>query len=151
MPTKSLQRWNEDGANVKAALEAKGYKVDLQYADNKQIFKIVRLRTRLPWGLMFLHVSIDGGALGGVLQQAKTANIPVIAYDRLITNTDKVISMLHSIIMVLVRWCEFIESALNLDKGEKGPFTMECFGGDLEITTLNCLTRRYGRSAEIHR
>ena len=36
MPTKSLQRWNEDGTNVKAALEAKGYKVDLQYADNKQ-------------------------------------------------------------------------------------------------------------------
>ena len=32
--------------------------------------------------------SIDG-ALGGVLQQAKAANIPVIAYDRLITNTDK--------------------------------------------------------------
>ena len=34
MPTKDLQRWNQDGANMKAALEKAGYKVDLQYANN---------------------------------------------------------------------------------------------------------------------
>lgn len=29
MPTKSLQRWNQDGSNMKSQLEAAGYKVDL--------------------------------------------------------------------------------------------------------------------------
>ena len=90
MPTKSLQRWNEDGANVKAALEAKGYTVDLQYADNKQDVQNSQLENMITMGCDVLVIaSIDGGALGGVLQQAKAANIPVIAYDRLITNTDK--------------------------------------------------------------
>ncbi|NBK23983.1 MAG: ABC transporter substrate-binding protein, partial [Spirochaetia bacterium] len=32
MPTQSLQRWNQDGANMKSQLEAAGYRVDLQYA-----------------------------------------------------------------------------------------------------------------------
>ena len=34
MPTKDLQRWNQDGSNMKAELEAAGYAVDLQYASN---------------------------------------------------------------------------------------------------------------------
>ena len=34
MPTKDLQRWNQDGDNMKAGLEAAGYTVDLQYAAN---------------------------------------------------------------------------------------------------------------------
>ena len=34
MPTSSSQRWIQDGANVKSQLEAAGYKVDLQYAEN---------------------------------------------------------------------------------------------------------------------
>ena len=32
MPTQSLQRWNQDGANMKTQLEKAGYQVDLQYA-----------------------------------------------------------------------------------------------------------------------
>lgn len=35
MPTKSLQRWNQDGANMEAKLKAEGYDVDLQFAENK--------------------------------------------------------------------------------------------------------------------
>ncbi|MGB4659886.1 MAG: ABC transporter substrate-binding protein, partial [Mobilitalea sp.] len=29
MPTKDLQRWNQDGSNMKTALETAGYTVDL--------------------------------------------------------------------------------------------------------------------------
>ena len=32
MPTQDLQRWNQDGSNMKAELEAAGYTVELQYA-----------------------------------------------------------------------------------------------------------------------
>ncbi|HHU91273.1 MAG TPA: substrate-binding domain-containing protein [Clostridiaceae bacterium] len=132
MPTKSLQRWNEDGANVKAALEAKGYTVDLQYADNKQDVQNSQLENMITMGCDVLVIaSIDGGALGGVLQQAKAANIPVIAYDRLITNTDKCdYYATFDNYGVGKMQGEFIEQALGLNKGEKGPFTMECFGGD---------------------
>lgn len=34
MPTKQSERWVQDGNNVKAQLEAAGYTVDLQYAEN---------------------------------------------------------------------------------------------------------------------
>jgi len=132
MPTKSLQRWNEDGANVKAALEAKGYKVDLQYADNKQETQNSQIENQITMGCDVLIIaSIDGGALGGVLEQAKKANIPVIAYDRLITNTDKCdYYATFDNYGVGKMQGEFIVSALGLDKGEKGPFSMELFGGD---------------------
>ncbi len=132
MPTKSLQRWNEDGANVKAALEAKGYKVDLQYADNKQDVQNSQIENQITMGCDVLVIaSIDGGALGGVLAQAKAKNIPVIAYDRLITNTDKCdYYATFDNYGVGKMQGEFIVGALGLDKGEKGPFTMECFGGD---------------------
>ncbi len=132
MPTKSLQRWNEDGTNVKAALEAKGYKVDLQYADNKQELQNTQIENQITMGCDVLVIaSIEGGALGGVLQQAKAQNIPVIAYDRLITNTDKCdYYATFDNYGVGKMQGEFIVSELGLDKGEKGPFTMECFGGD---------------------
>jgi putative multiple sugar transport system substrate-binding protein len=132
MPTKSLQRWNEDGTNVKAALEAKGYKVDLQYADNKQDVQNSQIENQITMGCNVLVIaSIDGGALGGVLGQAKTAGIPVIAYDRLLTNTDKCdFYATFDNYGVGKMQGEFIVTKLGLDKGEKGPFTMECFGGD---------------------
>ena len=132
MPTKSLQRWNEDGANVKAALEAKGYKVDIQYADNKQDVQNSQIENQITQGVDVLVIaSIDGGALGGVLEQAKKAKIPVIAYDRLITNTDKCdYYATFDNYGVGKMQGEFIVSTLKLDKGEKGPFLMECFGGD---------------------
>ena len=34
MPTKSSLRWISDGDSLKAALEGKGYSVDLQYAED---------------------------------------------------------------------------------------------------------------------
>ena len=132
MPTKSLQRWNEDGANVKAALEAKGYKVDLQYADNKQDAQNSQIENQITMGCDVLVIaSIDGGALGGVLAQAKAKKIPVIAYDRLITNTDKCdYYATFDNYGVGKMQGDFIVSALGLDKGKTGPFSMECFGGD---------------------
>ena len=33
MPTKDLQRWNQDGDNMKAMLEEAGYEVDLRRPD----------------------------------------------------------------------------------------------------------------------
>ena len=91
MPTQDLQRWNQDGSNMKAELEAKGYEVDLQYAGNDSATQASQIENMIANGDQLLVVaSIDGDSLGTVLAQAKEANIPVISYDRLIMNTDAI-------------------------------------------------------------
>lgn len=91
MPTKSLERWNRDGAHLKENLEDMGFTVDLQYADNKVDQQISQIENMVNSGVEILVVaSIDGGALDPVLTTAADAGIPVIAYDRLIMNTDAV-------------------------------------------------------------
>jgi len=91
MPTQSLQRWNQDGANMKAQLEAAGYEVDLQYANNDVAAQVSQIENMLLGGAEVLVIaSIDGGALDTVLGLAKDAGVPVIAYDRLLTGTANV-------------------------------------------------------------
>ncbi len=91
MPTRSSERWIHDGDNIKKALEDKGYRVDLQYAENDIPTQANQLENQITKGARLLIVaSIDGTALTSQLQQAGDANIPVIAYDRLIRNTPNV-------------------------------------------------------------
>ena len=91
MPTQDLQRWNQDGANMKAQLEAAGFEVDLQYANNEVATQVSQIENMILNEVQVLVVaSIDGSALGTVLAQAKEAGIPVIAYDRLLTATEAV-------------------------------------------------------------
>jgi putative multiple sugar transport system substrate-binding protein len=130
MPTRSLERWNRDGARLTEKLGQMGYKTSLQYADNKveqQITQIDNLVNQNPKVLVV--ASIDGTALGPVLGRAKAKGIKVIAYDRLINDTDAVdyyatfdnykVGQLQG---------QFIEKELGLADG-KGPFNLEPFAG----------------------
>ena len=91
MPTQSSERWIKDGDNMKKQLEALGYEVDLQYAEDDIPTQQSQLETMIAQGVSCLVVAaIDSGALVNVLDQAKQANIPVIAYDRLLMDTDAV-------------------------------------------------------------
>ncbi len=130
MPTKSLERWNRDGAHLQELLEGGGYEVSLQYADNKveqQISQIQNMINESPAVLVI--APIDGSALAPVLDQAKAQGIKVIAYDRLIRDTDAVdyyatfdnykVGQLQG---------EYIEEALGLADGA-GPFNFEPFAG----------------------
>ena len=91
MPTKDLQRWNQDGENMKALLEKAGYEVDLQFGANDIATQVSQIENMIANGCKVLVIaSIDGDSLGTVLAQAKEAGIPVIAYDRLIMNSDAV-------------------------------------------------------------
>lgn len=91
MPTKSLERWNRDGAHLEEVLKKAGYQTTLQYADNKVDQQITQLENMITQGAKVLVVgSIDGTALGPVLDKAHAAGIKVIAYDRLLNDTDSV-------------------------------------------------------------
>lgn len=131
MPTKDLQRWNQDGSNMKSELEAAGYQVDLQYASNDVATQVSQIENMINNGCQLLVIaSIDGSSLGTVLEQAKDAEIPVIAYDRLIMNSEAVsYYATFDNYMVGTRQGEYIEQALDL-KNAKGPFNLEIFTGD---------------------
>lgn len=131
MPTKDLQRWNQDGSNMKSELEAAGYEVDLQYASNEIGTQVSQIETMISNGCKLLVIaSIDGDSLGTVLEQAKEANIPVIAYDRLIMNSDAVsyYATFDNYKVGTVQG-EYIEKQLDLENAA-GPFNLEIFTGD---------------------
>lgn len=130
MPTKSLQRWNQDGDNMKKALESKGYQVELQYAENDvntQVSQIENMITKKCKVLVI--VPIDGSALTDVLQQAADNGIKVIAYDRLVMNTKNVdYYATFDNYKVGQLQAQFLEEKLGLKEG-KGPFNIEIFSG----------------------
>ncbi|MDR2467373.1 MAG: substrate-binding domain-containing protein, partial [Spirochaetaceae bacterium] len=82
MPTQSLQRWNQDGSNMKAQLEKAGYAVELQFGgDNDIPMQVGQIENMITGGVKALVIAaIDGSSLTEVLKQAKEKNIPVIAY-----------------------------------------------------------------------
>lgn len=131
MPTKDLQRWNQDGANMKAELEAAGYEVDLQYASNDIATQVSQIENMINSGCKLLVIaSIDGDSLGTVLEQAKEKKIPVIAYDRLIMNSDAVsYYATFDNYMVGTLQGQYIKEQLDLDNAE-GPFNIELTTGD---------------------
>jgi putative multiple sugar transport system substrate-binding protein len=91
MPTKSSLRWISDGDSLKAALEGKGYSVDLQYAEDDIPNQLAQIENMVTKGVKALVIaSIDGTTLSAVLQQAADAGIKVIAYDRLIRDSGNV-------------------------------------------------------------
>ena len=131
MPTKDLQRWNQDGANMESELKAAGYEVDLQYASNDVATQVSQIENMINSGVNVLVVAaIDGESLGDVMGKAKDAGIPVIAYDRLIMGTDA-ISYYATFDNYKVGQVQgqYIIDQLDLDNAE-GPFTMEITAGD---------------------
>ena len=131
MPTKDLQRWNQDGSNMQAQLEAAGYDVDLQYASNDIPTQVSQIENMINSGCELLVIaSIDGDSLGTVLEQAKEKDIPVIAYDRLIMNSDAVTYYAtFDNYMVGTKQGEYIRDQLDLDNAA-GPFNIELVTGD---------------------
>lgn len=131
MPTKDLQRWNQDGANMQSELEAAGYEVDLQYASNDVQTQVSQIENMISSGANVLVIAaIEGSSLGEALDMAKSANIPVIAYDRLLMNSDAVsYYATFDNYMVGTKQGEYIVDALDLDNAD-GPFNLEITAGD---------------------
>ena len=131
MPTKDLQRWNQDGSNMKKELEAAGYKVDLQYASNDVQTQVSQVENMISNGCQILVIaSIDGSSLGEPLSQAKAMGVPVISYDRLIMNSDAVTYYAtFDNYKVGQKQGEYLVEALDLEKTTE-PKNIELFTGD---------------------
>jgi len=131
MPTKSLERWNRDGEYLKAQFESAGYSVELKYSDNDTNQQNNDIQGMIADKVdLLLIAAIDGSTLSQTLDDAKSAGISVIAYDRLIMNTDAVsyyVSFDNYTVGKLQG--EFVRDQLKLDS-EAGPFNIEFTAGD---------------------
>lgn len=139
MPTQSLQRWNQDGSNMKAMFEQAGHTVDLQYAgDNDIPTQVNQIENMIASDVdVIVIASIDGSALTEVLKGAKEKNIPVIAYDRLIMNSDAV-SYYATFDNTLVGKMQgqYIADALDLEN-QTEPLNIELFTGPTDDNNVN--------------
>ena len=137
MPTKQSERWVRDGNNVKTQLEAAGYQVDLQYAENDIPTQVSQLENQITNGAKLLIIApIDGTAMTSQLEQAHSAGIKVISYDRLIRNSPNVdyyatfdnyqvgVDQATSLLVGLG-----LKTADGADGTATGPFDIEVFAG----------------------
>ncbi|RAZ30286.1 sugar ABC transporter substrate-binding protein [Microbacterium sp. SMR1] len=142
MPTKSSERWIQDGNAVKKALEDQGYQVDLQYAEDDIPTQVSQIENMITKGAEALIVaSIDGTTLTEALQNAADAEIPVIAYDRLIKGTENVdyyATFDNALVGRQQAWTVLNGLGLTdlegkpLDGAPAGPFNIELFAGSLD-------------------
>ena len=140
MPTQSSQRWIQDGGNMKEKLEALGYEVDLQYAEDDVQAQVSQIENMITSGANCLVIAaVDSGALVNVLNQAKQNNIPVIAYDRLLMDTDAVsyyATFDNEGLGVIIG--NYIIDTMGLANGA-GPFNIEIFNGSPDDNNAHML------------
>ncbi|MFI3173975.1 MAG: sugar-binding protein [Bacillota bacterium] len=139
MPTKDLQRWNQDGSNMEAQLIAAGYEVDLQFAANDIQTQVSQIENMISNGCEVLVIgSIDGSALGTVMAQAKEAGVEVIAYDRLIMDSDAIsYYATFDNFDVGVKQGQYIVDSLDLDNAGGEVFNIEYITGDPGDNNIN--------------
>lgn len=130
MPTKSSERWVNDGKNMERLFQEKGYKTDLQFAEDVVENQISQIENMITKGVDVIVVaSIDGNTLTDVIKKAHDQGIKVISYDRLIRNTPYLsYYATFDNFKVGVLQASYIEQKLGLKEG-KGPFNIELFGG----------------------
>lgn len=133
MPTKTSERWIKDGEYLKKTLEEAGYTVNLQYANDEiptQVTQVSDMVTKKNQVLVI--AAIDGVALKGALADAKESNIPVIAYDRLLRETDAVsYYTTFDNFKVGVQQGESLLEGLEAS-GVKSPWNVELFAGSAD-------------------
>ncbi|MEP6479945.1 MAG: multiple monosaccharide ABC transporter substrate-binding protein [Rhodoglobus sp.] len=139
MPTKSSERWIADGDALKKTLEAEGFTVDLQYAEDDIPTQVSQVENMITKGAKALIIAaIDGTTLTNVLQEAADGSIPVIAYDRLIRDSENVnyYATFDNFLVGQQQAWELL-SGLGLTDltgkaspdAPKGPFNIELFAG----------------------
>jgi len=142
MPTKSSERWIADGNALKETLEAQGFTVDLQYAEDDIPTQVSQVENMITKGAKALIIAaIDGTTLTNVLQEAADGDIPVIAYDRLIRDSENVnyyATFDNFLVGQQQAWT--LLNGLGLTEldgtaiadAPKGPFNIELFAGSLD-------------------
>jgi len=131
MPETHVERWQKDGAALKADAEAKGYLAEVTYGDADQSKQNQQIQDMLTKGAKLLVIgSVNEGVVSAVADAAKEKVI-VIAYDRLITGSgDYDYYITFDNFKVGQFQGKALETALNLPKASKAaPKYITLFAG----------------------
>jgi len=91
LPTKDEPRWLQDEARFREALEAQGYEVEILFSQGDSAKEKANVEALITKGIQVLILTPqDGAAAAAAAEAAHAAGVKVIAYDRLILNTDAV-------------------------------------------------------------
>jgi putative multiple sugar transport system substrate-binding protein len=131
MPTQAEERWIKDGEELKKGIEAAGYKAELTYAQDKIEQQNSDIENAINKGAKVIVIGAkDGTAVGSAVEKAKEAGITVIAYDRLIMDTDAVdYYVTFQLEKVGDLEAKYLIEKLGLEDGNEGPFAIELFTG----------------------
>ncbi|KQS71850.1 multiple monosaccharide ABC transporter substrate-binding protein [Modestobacter sp. Leaf380] len=140
MPTQTSERWIADGDNVKSQLEDAGYNVELQYANDDIPTQSQQVDQMITEGVDVLIIAaVDGTALAPQLENAAAEGIEVIAYDRLIRDSENVdFYVTFDNFSVGVAQANALLTGLGLQTADggagtaTGPFNVELFAGSLD-------------------
>ena len=131
MPTQSSARWIADGNNMVEQFKAAGYSTDLQYAEDDIPNQLAQIENMTTKGVKALVIAaIDGTTLSNALESAHAAGIPVIAYDRLIRDSENVdYYATFDNYQVGVLQAESLVKGLKERFPDVKPWNVELFGG----------------------
>ncbi len=131
MPTKSSARWISDGNSMVEQFTAAGYGTDLQYAEDDIPNQLAQIENMITKGVKVLVIAaIDGTTLSNALENAKASGIKVIAYDRLIRDSDAVdYYATFDNFKVGVQQAESLVKGLKERFPDAKPWNVELFGG----------------------
>lgn len=91
LPTKDEPRWVQDETRFKQALEERNYSVEILFSQGSSAKEKENVEALLAQGIKVLIICPhDGAAAASAVDLAKSEGVTVIAYDRLITDTDSV-------------------------------------------------------------
>ncbi|MGP9791143.1 multiple monosaccharide ABC transporter substrate-binding protein [Roseinatronobacter sp. NSM] len=130
MPTQSSARWIADGNAMVGLFEEAGYSTILQYAEDDIPNQLAQIENMVTNGVDVLVIAaIDGTTLSNALENAHFAGIDIIAYDRLIRDSEHVsYYATFDNFQVGVQQAESLVSGLESRFGS-GPWNVELFGG----------------------
>lgn len=131
MPTKSSARWISDGESMVEQFEAAGYDTILQYAEDDIPNQLAQIENMITNGVDVLVIAaIDGTTLSNALENASFAGIEVIAYDRLIRDSEHVsYYATFDNFQVGVQQAETLVAGLEERFPDAGTWNVELFGG----------------------
>ncbi len=140
MPTQTSERWIADGEAVESQLKEAGFEVDLQFANDDIPTQSQQIDQMIAQDVKVLIIAaIDGTALAPQLDAAAAKGIKIIAYDRLIRDSENVdFYVSFDNFKVGVAQGTSLLNGLGIvdadgkETGEAGPFNIELFAGSLD-------------------
>ncbi|TGG93621.1 sugar ABC transporter substrate-binding protein [Natronospirillum operosum] len=129
MPTQSSSRWISDGQSMVRQFEDAGYQTVLQYAEDNIPNQVSQVENMIVRGVDAIVIAaIDGTTLSNALENAAAAGIEIVAYDRLIRDSEHVsYYATFDNFQVGVQQAESLVQGLQ-ESGD-GPYNIELFGG----------------------